>query len=629
MPHAIEPMLATAVKKPFSDPDWLFELKLDGYRTIAEVEKGKVSLYSRNKVSFNRAFAPIATSLAHLRHDAVLDGEVVVLDEKGRSSFQLLQNYRRSGAGNLCYFVFDLLYLDGKDLCELPLSARKETLRAILPELADVRYNDHIEKDGRPFFELALKNTLEGIVAKRKSSRYLPGRRSRDWLKIKIVQEQEAVICGFTQPRGSRKHLGSLVLGVYQEGDLAYIGLCGGGFDEATLKEVHLRLEPLIQPHAPFRLAPAIGPQVSWVRPELVCQVAFAEWTEDKILRHPVFLGLREDKAPEQVVREMPIAAEELFKEGEPEGDRPLLDLPSKEGEITLEGRRLRLTNLDKVFWPEEGYTKRDVIDYYLKVAPYLLPHLKDRPQSLYRTPDGMGGEGFFQKEAGELPPDWIGTKEIFSRSGQKSIKFFLCQDLPTLLFMANLGCVEINPWLSRVETLDRPDFIVIDLDPEEIGYKWVVEAALAVRQVLDRAGAAGFPKTSGSRGMHIYVPLKARYDWETAGRFAELVARLAYALVPDFTSLVRSPGKRQRKVYFDYLQNRRGQTIAAPYSLRVRKGAPVSTPLAWEEVQPGLDPRDFTITTALTRLKLRGDLFSGVLGPGVDLERALERLAG
>ncbi|MBJ6725015.1 DNA ligase D [Geomonas sp. Red875] len=658
MPHDIEPMYATPVKEPFSDPNWLFEIKLDGYRAVAEVDQGAVSLYSRKKISFKRQFAPIVAALQSLGHDAVLDGEVVVLDEQGKSSFQLLQNYQRTGSGNLCYFVFDLLYLDGKNLCDLPLVTRKQTLRTILPERADIRFSDHIPDDGTSFYQIAQANQLEGIVAKKNDSRYLPGKRSREWLKIKITQQQEAIICGFTRPRGSRSYFRSLVLGVYEGDQLTYIGLCGGGFDEPALKEVSALMEPLVQDACPFGKEPPTGAPATWVRPQLVCEVVFAEWTDEQVMRQPVFAGLRQDKDPSRVIRERELEVGEALREAEqeaaavaapekaaakaadqapspaagPKGDEePSFangsPLPVKDGELVVEGHKLRFTNLDKLFWPEEGYTKRDVVEYYRRIAPFILPYLKNRPQSLYRTPQGMAGEGFFQKEAGELPPEWVATREIFSRSNNKNIKFFLCQDAATLVYMANLGCVEINPWLSRVDQLDNPDYVVIDLDPEDIGYEQVVQAALAVREVLTQAGASSFPKTSGSRGMHIYVPLAARYDYETAGRFAELVANLAHRLVPDFTSLVRSPGKRQQKVYFDYLQNRRGQTIAAPYSLRVRPLAPVSTPLRWEEVRSGLDPRAFTIKNVHERLARVGDLFHGVNGPGLDLAAALERL--
>ena len=632
MLHDVRPMLTTSAKEPFDDPDWLFEIKLDGYRCIAEIERGKVLIYSRNNISFKQRFADIARTLESIDRDAVLDGEIVALDDKGRSYFQLLQNHQRTGQGNICFFVFDLLYLDGKDLRGLPLIERKEILRNLLPDLPNVRYSDHITEYGKDFFNIAQANNLEGVVAKRSNSRYVTGRRTREWLKIKIRLQQEAVICGFTEGRHSRKNFGSLVLGVYENDELTYIGLTGGGFDDAGLKEIYALLQPLVQPDSPFRERIRTDMPVKWVKPVLVCEVEFSEWTDERVMRQPIFLGLREDKDPKMVIREE--FSSQVLPSTEAEGEaveaagkKKAKHTKEKNKIVVIDGNRLALTNLDKVFWPDEGYTKGDVIEYYRTVAHCMLPHLLDRPESLYRTPHGITRGGFFQKEAGELPPAWIKTKEIFSKHVDKSIKFFICQDEATLIFMANLGCIEINPWLSRIQSLDYPDYFVIDLDPEDIGFDKVIETALAVREVLDRAGASSFPKTSGATGIHIYVPLGARYDYETAERFARVVATLAHQKVPAFTSLLRSPQKRQKKVYLDFLQNKAGQTLAAAYSIRPRPGATVSAPLKWEEVKPGLDPSQFTIRTMPSRIERRGDLFQGVLGPGIDIEACIENL--
>ena len=651
MPHEVRPMLATSVPEPFDDPDWLFEIKLDGYRSIAEIEAGNVRLYSRNNISFNKRFAALVRSLAALDLNAVLDGEVVALDEKGRSYFQLLQNNQRTGQGNVLYFVFDLLYLNGEDLRNQPLITRKEMLHALLPDLPDIRFSDHILEYGKQFFDLARQNNLEGIIAKRISSRYQTGKRSKDWLKIKIRLQQEAVICGFTAPRGSRKNFGSLVLGVYENDELVYIGLTGGGFDESGLQDLHATLQQLVQPDSPFRERVKTDMPVKWVKPVLVCEVEFAEWTDENVMRQPIFLGLREDKEPRSVLREQfpaEVQAQAAAKGEENAGTSEggyLLEKKQggdarkgtgkkvaggkkgREEILVIDGHRLELSNLDKIFWPEEGYTKGDVIDYYRKVARSMLPHLQDRPESLYRTPHGITESGFFQKEAGELPPPWIATREIFSKHVDKNIKFFICQDEATLVYMANLGCIEINPWLSRLPSLNFPDYFVIDLDPEDIPFEKVIEAALAVHDVLNRAGVASFPKTSGATGMHIYVPLGAKYDYDTAEKFAKVIATLVHHQVPDFTSLLRSPSKRQKKVYLDFLQNKAGQTLAAPYSIRPRPGATVSAPLKWEEVKPGLSPGQFTVETMPERLEHLGDLFNGVLGPGIDIENCLENL--
>ena len=619
MLHHVAPMLATPVVKAFDDPDWVFEVKLDGYRAIAEIREGAVSLYSRNGIPFNAKFPAIVRELETIGGQAILDGELVALDEKGRSSFQLLQNYWRRGEGTIAYFVFDLLYLNGWDLRARALLERKGLLRDMLPELDSVRYSDHLQGQGVTLYELARDSNLEGIIAKQSASRYQVGKRSREWLKIKIKLRQEAIICGYTRPRKSRSYFGSLVLGAFEAGSLTYIGLCGGGFDEETLRELYEKLQPLVVSDSPFNRKIPTGMPVTWVKPQLVCEVSFTEWTGDKVMRHPVFLGLRDDKEPAAVTREIPEV--EVPKPAETGSGTEELERSSP-----VRGK-VRFTNRDKVFWPEEGYTKGDVIEYYRNISGYILPYLKDRPESLYRTPHGITEKGFFQKEAKHTVPEWVRTEQVFSESNNKYISYLLCQDEQTLLYMANLGCIEINPWLSRFPQLDNPDQLVIDLDPEDISFEKVIEAAVAVREVLNSAGITAYPKTSGASGMHIYIPLAGRYDYATAGTFAHLLAQLTHNLVPGFTSLVRSPSKRQKKVYLDYLQNRRGQTIAAPYSIRPRPGATVSTPLEWDEVKPGLDPRDFTIRTIHERLKDKGDLFKGVLGQGVDLEECLKRL--
>lgn len=421
--------------------------------------------------------------------------------------------------------------------------------------------------------------------------------------------------------------MGSLVLGVNENDELVYIGLAGGGFDESGLKEMHALLEPLVQPHSPFNEQVKTDMPVKWVKPVLVCEVVFTEWTDERLMRQPIFLGLREDKDPKQVVREefssmaQPAAETGKLVEGKTRHEK------QKDKVLVIGGNRLELTNLDKVFWPEEKYTKGDVIDYYREVARSILPHLEDRPESLYRTPNGITHGGFFQKEAGELPPRWVKTKDIFSKHTGKNIKYFVCQDEATLVYMANLGCIEINPWLSRLQSLNFPDYFVIDLDPEDISFEKVIETALAVHDVLDKAGAPNFPKTSGASGMHIYVPLCAKYDYDTAEKFAHLVATMANHLLPDLTSLLRNPQKRQKKVYLDFLQNKAGQTLAAPYSIRPRSGATVSAPLKWEEVKSGLEPGQFNIKTMPSRLQRLGDLFQGVLGPGIDIESCIEKL--
>jgi bifunctional non-homologous end joining protein LigD len=629
MPRHIKPMLARLVEKPFDHPGWLFEVKWDGYRAIAEVERGGVSLYSRNQQSFTKRFAPIAESLRRLGHEAVLDGEVVVVDAKGRSRFELLQKYGKTGTGQLLYYAFDLLYLDGQDLRRLPLRRRKELLAQILGGLGNVLLSEHIEEHGVAFFEAAVAEDLEGIIAKKADSPYREGRRSHDWLKLKTHSRQEAVICGFTEPRGSRKHFGALVLGLYEGDELVYIGHAGGGLDTQDLADVRARLDPLVQQRCPFRVRPRTNAPVHWVEPKLVCEVQLSEWTQDGIMRQPIFLGLRPDKPAHAVHRERaepPPDIDAVAGQRAPDQKRPAV--VQSAAESTRPALVASLTNLNKVYWPDEGYTKGDVVAYYHAMAPLILPYLRDRPQSLNRHPNGITGVHFFQKDVTrQPPPDWVKTATVRSESGKKDVTYALCQDEASLLYIANLGCIELNPWSSRVGSLDRPDYLVIDLDPENVPFARVVEAAVAVHRVLDQVGAESLCKTTGKRGLHVFVPLGARYDYGHARQFAQIVASIVHQQLPDTTSLLRSPAHRQGRVYLDCLQNARGQTLAAVYSVRPHPGATVSAPLRWREVTKRLDPARFTLKTMHRRLDQVGDLWKPVVGAGVDLRACLERL--
>lgn len=655
MPRLVKPMLATPTGRPFDRAGWLFEIKWDGYRALAEIEAGQVRLYSRNQISLEERFAPLIAPLRRLGLDAVLDGEVVVLDEAGKPRFQLLQDYAKHKPGLLVFYIFDLLYLAGHDLRKLPLVRRKELLKQILPSDPRLCFSDHVEDQGRAFFDLVARQGLEGIVAKDGSSSYTSGQRSTAWLKIKTEQRMAAVIGGFTQPGGGRKHFGSLVLGTYSGKELVYIGHVGTGFSEAQLREIGHALEPLIQSSCPFRKKPAANAPVRWVKPVLVCEVSFREWTRDQVMRHPAFLGLLTDRPSHSVRREETTASDELAtnanqhspreqrgaKKSLPSGGEQfssvpprvtpaagLVDtkLPGSNGSIAVGGRAVKLTNLDKMYWPEEGFTKRDLVSYYHEIAPLILPYLKDRPQSLNRHPKGIHGESFYQKDV-EHHPEWAKTVKIRSDSQEKEIRFLLCQDAATLVYMANLGCIEINPWSSRLGMLDQPDFFIIDLDPEDIPFDAVVDAALAVRRVLDTAGAESYCKTSGKTGLHVYVPLGGCCTYEQARQFAEIIARLAHREIPKTTSLERNPARRQKKVYLDFLQNRRGQTLAAPYSVRPHPGATVSTPLQWDEVRHGLDPSRYTLRTIRKRLEGMGDLWAPVLSGTIDLVKCLQRL--
>lgn len=669
MPHNVKPMLAKIKKEPFDDEDWIFELKYDGYRAIVEIEKNEVNIYSRNLNSFNTKFTPLVKKLQKLGHEAVLDGEVVILNKEGKPEFQLLQNFQKTLKGELHFYVFDLLFLNGYELYSLPLIERKKFLKEIIEELDDpsITYGDHIESKGIDFFKEAQKQNLEGIIAKKADSTYQTNNRSSSWFKIKTSMRQEAVIAGFTEPRGSRKTFGALVLGVYENDKLEYIGHTGGGFNGESLKLVMAKMKPLTRKTSPFSKKIKTNTPVTWIKPELVCEVAFSEWTVEGSMRHPIFQGLREDKKAKEVLREVPAAIpdgkklktlEEDLAVGKKSTNKtksttkedktkpakkkerlaksksnkkaalPEISKKDKEKTIELDGRSLHLTSLDKVYWPEEGYTKGDVIRHYLTVSEFILPYLKDRPENMLRHPNGIAEKGFFHKDVSDLNMEWLETVEVYSESNDKDIQYLICNDQSTLTYMNQLGCIEINPWNSRVQSLEKPDWIVIDLDPADNTFDEVIETALVVKEVLDKAGAESFIKTSGSSGMHIFVPMGAKYDYEQAKNFAHVIAQLTHEGLPKLTSLKRSPKERKKQIYLDYLQNRKGQTLSVVYSVRPKPGATVSTPLKWEEVKKGLHPSQFTINNIQKRLEKHGDLFKGVLGKGVDMEKCLENLS-
>ncbi len=620
MPKDVRPMRASLTDEPFNRTGWFFELKWDGFRAIAEIKKNQIKLYSRNLLPFEKEFAPIAEELKKIKFEAVLDGEIVVVDDKGRADFQLLQNYRRTGEGLLVFYVFDLLFLEGYDLRRLPLGRRKETLRKILPSLPRIKYSDHTEEDGKALFEVAVESGLEGVIAKHKTSTYQAGVRSLDWLKVKNRRSQEAVIGGFTQPRRSRKKLGALLLGVYEDNNLVYVGHTGGGFTEEELDEVHARLAPLIIKSSPFKNRFTTNMPPTWVEPELVCGVQFSEWTEDGIMRQPIYQGMRDDIEPRQVTREIPIPKSAAL---EPKRFQGVDEMKEK---VKIDGKELTLSNLNKVYWPEDVITKGDMIRYYREISSLILPYLKDRPESLHRFPNGIDAKSFFQKNVTNAP-DWVKTIKIESENSDGVIQYLVCQDEATLVYIANLGTIEINPWNSRVESLDHPDYLIIDLDPGERPFEDVIQVALKAHDLLEETGADNFIKTSGKTGLHICIPLGAKYDYDQTRQFAHIIIRLVNARLPEITSVERKPSKRKGLIYLDHLQNRRGQTLAAPYSLRPRPGASVSTPLKWEEVRPGLRPENFNMKNIQKRVDRVGDLWKGVLGTGIDMQTCLSTI--
>lgn len=604
MPSFFSPMLATLVDKPFDDEEWLFEIKWDGFRALAFIEKKKVELFSRTEHSLNARFKSVVEELETLKGSFIFDGELVILDKSGRADFQLMQNYQRDKKGSLFYYVFDLLYKDGQDLREVPLIERKKLLEDLLKnaKLSYVRYSGHIIGDGKNFFKEVSRLNLEGIIGKKIASTY-QSRRSRDWVKIKHILSQEVVIGGFTQPKGSRKDMGALLVGVYNEKkELEYAGHVGGGFTEALLADVRKRLKP--QAKCPFKTTPKGNTQVTWVKPLLVAEVKFSEWTSDRIMRQPIFLGLRDDKPPVAIKKELP---------------EPLP--PTEKKKI----HQVTLTNLDKVFWPEEKYTKGDLLEYYKQVSSYILPYLKDRPIVLHRYPEGIEGQEFYHKDLSIKPPAGIRTFPL--KHGTKTDHYLLIDDLDGLLYAVNLGSIDLHPFLSRIDHLENPDFCVIDLDPHDISFDKVVEVAWALHELLDKVDVPHFVKTSGGKGLHILIPFWGNYSYEQSQQFALLIAFHLHKKFPKSTSVERNPQKRPKKIYLDCLQNSKGQTIVAPYSVRPRPHALVSAPLEWKEVNEKLDPKLFNIKTMPKRLKKKGDLLHPILSEQIDLAHTLKLL--
>lgn len=613
-------MLATLIEKPFDSNEWLFEIKWDGYRAIAEIQKDSVLLYSRNDLNFNSQFPEIVESLKKMQITAVLDGEIVVLDEQGRSHFQLLQQYFKYKKGILVYYVFDILYFEGYELLGLPLITRKKLLNQILSSspgnttdsstgssVKNIKISGHIEKEGIDFFNEAVKNGLEGIMAKKSDSIYIPGSRSSKWLKIKARMRQEVVIAGYTEPGGSRNKIGSIITGVYDKGVLVFAGQAGSGFDEKELENLYNVFKKLKTGICPFKTVPNTTTTAHWIKPQLVAEVEFTEWTDKNVMRHPVFIGLRTDKDVLDVKIEKPV----ILK----------IDNGLNFGNSVI------LTHPDKIFWPEEKYTKKDLFEYYKNISEYILPYILNKPHSLNRCPDGIEGECFYQKDIDYNLPPWLHTRKIFAESKNEYIDYLVCTGTDSLLYMVNLGCIDIHPWNSTVDRLEHPDYAILDLDPLDVDFSDVVIIAKEAKRVLDGIDVESFCKTSGSKGIHIYIPLGAKYTYEQALDFVKIIAKLINMRQPDLTSLERLPDKRHKKVYLDCYQNRIGQTVAAPYCIRPRKGAPVSTPLLWKELDKNFRPADFNIKNIFHRLDRIGDIWKEVLGTGIDLEKCLEKL--
>ncbi len=617
----ISPMLAQIGKgTPPSGPDWLYEIKWDGVRSICYIQDGRVRLVSRNGNAMERQYPELSVLPHHIKaSNAILDGEIAALDHRGLPSFELLQSrINVSDASAIAtltrhtpvvIFLFDLLFLNGRDLRGEPLTERKRQLKQILQPSEIIRFSEHFPGAGADLLEAAKAQGLEGIIAKRASSFY-ESRRTDCWLKFKLVSTDDFVLCGLI--KGEREPFGALALGIYDHGKLTWAGNVGTGFDRKKMEDIQARLAPLAIdtcPLEPQKDLPKKG--VIWTRPELVCEVRFSNWTDDGRLRAPVWVGLRPDIDPLECTRD------------EPAERKTLLDPAKSEELLTIDRHRLKFTNLNKIYYPEDKVVKRDLLNYYDAVAPLLLPYLKDRPLSLKRYPNGIHADFFFQKAIAESFPKWLHTADA------DGIEHVIGDDRATLLFLVNLGCIDHNPWMSRIGSLDHPDYMLIDLDPQDCGYEKIVEAAHLVRAKLDLAELESYPKTTGGDGMHIFVPFAARYTYEQVRSLAELLSHLVAGERPDLFTTPRAVAKRDKgKVYFDWQQIARGKTISAPYVLRAYPGAPVATPLAWREVTPRLRPEQFNIRNALARFDRVGDLFAPVLASTQEMEPALQKLS-
>ncbi|CAM3531927.1 DNA ligase D [Sphingobacterium prati] len=637
----IEPMLATLVDQPFDNADWVYEVKWDGYRTIAFMNKGQVELKSRNDKSFNEKFYPIYDKLKEIKLNAVLDGEVVVLTKSGMANFGALQNWRSEADGDLVYYVFDILWYEGKDLKELSLLERKAILKEILPQNEQILFSEHFDTSGIDFLKEAKKMGLEGMMAKRKDSIYHANNRSHDWLKVKANKRQEVVIGGYTLNDDSSKVFSSLLVGVYKGKKLIYTGKVGTGYNAKLQKELMVLFKPLITEKTPFADEPDVNKpsrfrpnpphaSVTWLRPELICEVSFTEMTNDGVMRHPSFDGMREDKDPKKVMLEQEeptqqVVADKMnapIKSRSAVERRTLLNSEEKNQVKKINKHELKFTNLNKIFWPKEKITKRDLINYYDQAAPFILPYLKGRPQSMNRFPNGINGEGFYFKDVTDTAPDWAELYLYQSEADNRDRHYLVGKDEATLLYMANLGCIEMNPWNSTVKKPDYPTYCIIDLDPDKNSFDQVIEAAQVTKQILDNMGVPSYCKTSGSTGLHIYIPLGNKYTYDQAKEFARIIVTLVHAEIPAYTSLERTVRDRKGKMYLDFLQNRPHATIASVYSVRPKPGATVSTPLHWDEVKKGLKMTDFTIFNAIERINTVGDIFKPVLGKGIDLKK-------
>jgi bifunctional non-homologous end joining protein LigD len=654
-PRAVEVQLAEPLKGAFTRDGWIFELKLDGYRILASKVDGDALLLTRNGNDYTEVFPDVARAVRALPVDnCVIDGEVVVLDAEGKPSFSLLQRRGRLNSpgevGKVAptlpatFFAFDLLGFEDVDLRELRLIERKQLLRVALPSCGPIRVVDHIEREGVAYLDAVQRMNMEGIVAKKADAPYRGGR-SKAWCKIKAERTADLVIVGYTAPKNKGGYFGALQLADYVSGDLVYAGRVGTGFSEAFLKETSAKLKR-IERHTPPCLGPitedsefpsAVIPETkttTWVEPLLVCEVRYREWTPDGLLRHAAFLRMREDKSPAECVRQALSEASdvEVNVDNRSPASRGMTaeNARGMTAKNTAEehDRTVVISNPSKVYWPADGYTKSDLVDYYKAISRWLLPYLRNRPVVMTRFPDGIDGKSFYQKDAPDWTPEWVRTVPIWSTDTQREIRYFVADDVETITYLANLGTIPLHIWLSRVGSLEQPDWCVMDLDPKEAPFSDVIKCAVVLRRLCETIGMPSYVKTTGKSGLHILLPLGRQCTYEQSRMLGQVLAEVMVRQLGQIATVTRQIMKRGEKVYIDFLQNRHGQLIVAPFSVRPLLGATVSMPLTWEEVNESLDPRAFTIKTAVARLEKLGDSCLPALTEVPDLGSILQRLA-
>ena len=677
IPLNVRPMLAYPVDEPFDNSEWVFEIKWDGVRAITYIHDDSIRMESRKGNNITKKYPDIYNALKNMdvsKHSAVLDGEIVVLNEKGFPDFQGHQH--RMNVSNqreievlakkipATYYVFDILHLDGKDLRPLSYIERRKLLSEILFPNDSVKISDYIEGNGPQMLKHTVKFNLEGIIAKRKSSRYHEGVRSHDWLKVKNTRTQDCIIIGYTKGEGNRSQgFGSLLLAVYdsRSEEYRFVGHVGTGFNFQSVREIYAKLQTIRADRSPVKSIPYKNRETVWVNPILVAEIKFTDWTEEGIMRAPVFLRFRVDKNPEECVLEAD-QPEPYNSSVRTEKEMSMLKSSNSKDSKTKKS----FSNLQKIYWPAtqnmKQITKGDLIDYYDSVSTLILPHLRDRPLSLSRYPDGIHGKSFYHKDWDQSKPDYVKTAKVFSEHRNEPINYLVCNNVETLLWIANLGSIEMHPWYSRIKDFEHcktsstlyeekcglnfPDFIVLDLDPyiysgkEKAGsepeynirgFRAAAEVAFDLKDVLDELEIKSYVKTSGKTGLHIYIPTIPKFSYDETRSFAELIGKILMSKFPNKISMEWSTSKRKGKVFFDHNQNSRGKTIASAWSVRPTPSATVSVPIHWDALDD-CDPAEYTIRTVLALFKSRTDPWKNVLTDKQDLSKvitAVKELAG